>query len=147
METNTVLKRIELKQFSNRLALEMGLAIIELVKNRNQIIGVEIARLNQPVFLYIDESLPVDKHHWIKRKANTAKHFEESSLSVRFELERKNRSLEQFYGLNENEYVAKGGAIPLFVDGAGLIGIITVTGLPDTDDHQLIIDALQGRFF
>lgn len=147
METNTVLKRIELKQFSNRMALEMGLAIIELAKTRKQIIGVEITRLNQPVFLYIDDSLPVDKHHWIKRKANTAKHFEESSLSVRFELERKNRTLEQFYGLNENEYVAKGGAIPLFVDGAGLIGIITVTGLPDTDDHQLIIDALQGRFF
>jgi uncharacterized protein (UPF0303 family) len=147
MEASTVIKRIELKQFTNRMALEMGLAIIELAKNRQQIIGVEIARLNQPVFLYIDDSLPVDKHHWIKRKANTAKHFEESSLSVRFELEKKNRTLEQFYGLNEKEYVAKGGAIPLFVDGAGLIGIITVTGLPDTDDHQLIIDALKGRFF
>ena len=147
MEATTVIKRIELKQFSNRLALEMGLAIIELAKNRQQIIGVEIARLNQPVFLYIDDSLPVDKHHWIKRKANTAKHFEESSLSVRLELEKKNRTLEQFFGLSEKEYVAKGGAIPLFVDGAGLIGIITVTGLPDTDDHQLIIDALKGRFF
>lgn len=147
MEASTVIKRIELKKFSNRMALEMGLAIIELAKKRQQIIGVEIARLNQPVFLYIDDSLPVDKHHWIKRKANTAKHFEESSLSVRLELEKKNRTLEQFFGLSEKEYVAKGGAIPLFVDGAGLIGIITVTGLPDTDDHQLIIDALKGRFF
>ncbi|KYP15253.1 heme-binding protein [Flavihumibacter sp. CACIAM 22H1] len=147
MDTTAVLKRIELTSFNNSKALQMGLAIIDLAKKRKQVIGVEIARLNQPIFLYIDDDLPADKNHWLKRKANTARHFEESSLYVRYELEKKNRTLEAFFGLDEKDYVAKGGAIPLFVTGAGIIGTITVTGLPDTEDHQLIIDALQGNFF
>ncbi len=40
------IKFIQLKKFNNRLALEMGLAIIELAKSRNQHIAIEITRLN-----------------------------------------------------------------------------------------------------
>jgi len=32
------------------------------------------------------------------------------------------------------------------VESAGLIATITVTGLADVDDHQLIVDALQEYF-
>ena len=78
---NEVLKKIELDSFSNRMALEMGLKIIDLAKSRNQHIAVEICRLNHTVFIYIDDTLPVDKHNWLRRKTNVAKQFEESSLS------------------------------------------------------------------
>ena len=141
------IKKMELEKFSNKLALEMGLSIIDLAKTRNQHIAIEISRLNHTIFLFIDDSLPVDKHNWLRRKANIAKHFEESSLSVKNDLINGKMSLEETFGLDEKDYVAKGGSIPIFVKNVGMVGTITVSGLKDIEDHQIIIDALKGKYF
>jgi uncharacterized protein (UPF0303 family) len=144
---NDVIKKIELDSFSNRIALEMGLKIIDLAKSRNQHIAVEIIRLNHTIFLYIDDNLPMDKHNWLRRKANVAKQFGESSLSVKNDLKEGNMNLEKTFALDEKNFLAKGGAIPIFVKGAGMVAIITVSGLHDEEDHKIIIDALKGKYF
>lgn len=137
---------IEVKEFSNELALEMGIAIIKLAKSRNQKIAVEIRRLNHTVFLFVDDGLAADKHVWLKRKSNVAIFFEMSSLSVRKTLEEKNRTLKDSYGLDEKDYAASGGSIPIFVENVGMVGTITVSALKDFEDHQLILDALTDTF-
>jgi uncharacterized protein (UPF0303 family) len=142
-----VIKKIELDSFSNQIALEMGMKIIDLAKSRNQHIAVEICRLNHTVFIYVDDDLPVDKHNWLRRKANVAKQFEESSLSVKNDLKEGNMTLEKTFGLDEKDFLAKGGSIPIFIKNAGMIATITVSGLHDEEDHKIIIDALQGKYF
>lgn len=144
---NETMRRIELAVFSNRTALEMGLAIIALAKSRNQRIALEISRLNHTVFLYIDDDLPVDKHNWLRRKANVAKQFEESSLSVKEDLRNGNMTLEKTFGLDAKDFMAKGGSIPIFVKDGGMIATITVSGLRDEEDHTVIIEALKGKYF
>jgi len=147
IENGEMVKIIELEKFSNSLALEMGLTIVKLAKSRNQHIGIEISRLNQTIFLSIDDSLPMDKHNWLRRKANVAKQFEESSLSVKNDLKEGNMTLEKTFGLDEKDFLAKGGSIPIFVKGVGMVATITVSGLHDEEDHKIIIDALQGKYF
>ncbi|SEB38597.1 Uncharacterized protein, UPF0303 family [Tenacibaculum sp. MAR_2009_124] len=137
-----LLKKITLQEFSNDISLKMGLKILDLARERNQRIAIEICRLNHTVFLYIDDTLPADKHNWLRRKANVAKHFEESSLSVKNDLKNGNMTLEDTFQLPNKDYLAKGGSIPLFLDNAGMIGTITVSGLTDVEDHQIIIEAL-----
>ncbi|WP_394171674.1 heme-degrading domain-containing protein [Saccharospirillum alexandrii] len=129
-------------QFTNRMALDMGLAIIELARKRDARIGVSIRRLNQTVFEFIDNDLSADKANWIRRKVNTTLNFAESSLAVRLDLEQMGKTLAADFGLSDDDYIAKGGCIPIVVTSAGLIGTITVTGLKDVDDHQIIVDAL-----
>jgi uncharacterized protein (UPF0303 family) len=141
-----IIRRIELESFSNQIAMEMGLRIIELAKSRDQAIAVEISRLNHTVFLYVEDGLPADKHNWLRRKANVAKYFEESSLAVKATLEKRQMSLEKPFGLEEKDYIAKGGSIPVFVKNAGMIATITVSGLRDFEDHDIIIEALQGKY-
>ncbi len=104
--------------------------------------AVSIDRLNHTVFKYIGDGLPEDKHDWLRRKANVAIRFEESSLSVKEDLQKGGMSLTETFGLDEKDFVAKGGSIPVKVKGAGLIAVITVSGLSDVEDHQLIVDAL-----
>ncbi|MEO6950024.1 MAG: heme-binding protein [Ginsengibacter sp.] len=142
-----IIRKIELETFSNRIALDMALSIIELAKSRNQQIAVEIARLNHTIFLYVDDNLPNDKHNWLRRKANVAKHFEESSLSVKNDLAESNMTLEKTFGLDSKDFLAKGGSIPISVKSAGMIATITVSGLHDEEDHKIIIDALEGKYF
>lgn len=141
-----ILRKIELDRFSNRIAFDMGVKIIDLAKSRNQHIAVEVCRLNQTVFLYVDDTLPVDKHNWLRRKANITRQFEESSLSVKNDLKEGNMSLEKTFGLDERDFLAKGGAIPIFVKNGGMIAIITVSGLHDEEDHNIIIEALKGSY-
>lgn len=57
----------------------MGLSIINLAKERNQNVAVPVDRLNHTIFRYFDNDLPADKHNWLRRKANVAKQFEQSS--------------------------------------------------------------------
>lgn len=141
-----MIHEIEIKEFSNQLALEMGLEIIKLAKLRNKKIAVEIKRLNHIVFLFVDDSLGADKHIWLKKKSNVAMLFEMSSLSVRKNLEEKNRTLKDSYGLEDKDYAASGGSIPIFVENVGMVGTITVSALKDFEDHQLILDALTGTY-
>ena len=140
-------RKIELNSFNNRLGMEMGLAIIDLAKKKNKNIAVQVERLNQIIILYVDENLPADKHDWLKRKANVSKRFEQSSLSVKKDLVNGNMTLKETFALDDKEYLAKGGSIPVFVKNAGMIAIITVSGLHDEEDHKIIIDALKGKFF
>lgn len=144
---NQVTERIELKKFNNRIAFEMGSKIIALAKSKNQHIAIEISRLNQTVFLYVDDGLPMDKHNWLRRKVNVSKQFEKSSLSVKNDLFQGNMSLAKTFGLDEKDFIAKGGAIPVYIKDAGMIAIIAVSGLHDEEDHQIIVQALKGTFF
>ena len=146
IENKVIIKKMELEKFNNKLALEMGLSIIDLAKTRNQHIAIEISRLNHTIFLFFDDKLPADKHNWLRRKANVAKHFEESSLSVKNDLISGKMSLEETFGLDTKDYIAKGGSIPIFVKNVGMVGTITVSGLKDIEDHQIIIDALRKYF-
>ena len=143
---NGILRRIELDSFSNRIAFDMGVKIIDLAKSRNQHIAVEVCRLNQTVFLYVDDTLPVDKHNWLRRTAHISRQFEESSLSVKNDLKDGNMALEKTFGLDEKDFLAKGGAIPVFIKNGGMIAVITVSGLHDEEDHNIIIEALKGSY-
>lgn len=142
-----IVRRIELDAFNNRTGLEMGLAVIAQAKRSNKVVAVKIERMHHTIFLYVDEGLPADKHAWLRRKAEVAKRFEDSSLVVKLDLQAEGLSLEETFALDSKQYVAKGGAIPIFVKGAGMVAIITVSGLHDQEDHDFIIASLEGRFF
>lgn len=146
MAQTKIIKMIELESFSNQTAMDMGMAIINLAKKRHQHIAVEIDRLTHPVFLYVDDSLTADKHNWLRRKINLVKRFEESSLSVKNDLLEGKMTLDKTFGLDEKDFLARGGAIPVFVKGAGMIAIIAVSGLHDEEDHKIIIDALKEKY-
>jgi uncharacterized protein (UPF0303 family) len=40
------------------------------------------------------------------------------------------------------DYATHGGSFPLSVAGAGIVGSVTVSGLPMRQDHELAIEAL-----
>ena len=52
-------------------------------------------------------------------------------------------TLEQRYGLSPQDHAAHGGGFPLILAGLGCIGAITVSGLPQVEDHGLVVEVLE----
>jgi len=61
------------------------------------------------------------------------------------ELHQKNTSLADRFGLILTEFAAHGGSFPITIAGSGVIGSVGVSGLPQRDDHELVVEALCGE--
>lgn len=79
---------------------------------------------------------------WATRKARLAQHFEQSSLLVRLVHERDGEDVNTRHALSPELFQAHGGAFPLRASGAGVIGTVVVSGLPQLDDHAFVVEQL-----
>lgn len=130
------------KSFSNHDALEIGLSIIESAKAFDKPIAINIVKNGQTVFHYAMDHTAPDQDIWIKRKSNVVLRHHSSSYFMRLYNEMKNRSYYDFYSASPYEFAIHGGAFPIKIEGSGVIGVITVSGLSQEDDHNLIVEAL-----
>ena len=51
-------------------------------------------------------------------------------------------TLAEKFALPASRYAAAGGAVPLRVTGAGVVGWMGVSGLPQVEDHRLVVRVL-----
>jgi uncharacterized protein (UPF0303 family) len=58
-------------------------------------------------------------------------------------LKSKGQTMEEKYLISSGEFAAHGGAFPLIIRGVGVVGTITVSGLPQEEDHQLVVATLR----
>jgi uncharacterized protein (UPF0303 family) len=61
---------------------------------------------------------------------------------VGLSLKAKNETLFESQGLPVADYATHGGSFPLAVAGAGVVGSVTVSGLPQRADHELVVEVL-----
>ncbi|MFC4101389.1 heme-degrading domain-containing protein [Paenibacillus xanthanilyticus] len=137
-------RELQFDRFDNETALELGLAIIGEAKRQEKGITVEIYRGGQRLFAHAMAGTSAENENWIRRKNNVVNHFGQSSWRVALTVREEGKSLETDYGLPLADYVGAGGGFPLIVRGEGQVGTITVSGLPDQEDHDLLIAALRG---
>lgn len=135
---------LQFAEFSNEAALNIGMLLIEQAKKENKVIVIDIARCNgQQLFHYELDGTCEDNGHWPPRKANVVKRFGHSSLYIGTRLKRDGETLHGNLFLDPGEYSAYGGSFPIIIKNAGIIGTITVAGLPDTEDHNLVVTCIK----
>jgi uncharacterized protein (UPF0303 family) len=81
--------------------------------------------------------------HWAARKRNVSRILHRSSLSLLIESRTQNFDFNARYRLSD-DYAAGGGGVPLILRNGVLVGTVGVSGLPDVDDHILIVEALRS---
>ena len=52
------------------------------------------------------------------------------------------KTLADLGALPERDYAAHGGSVPIIVKGTGCVGAVTVSGLPQRDDHRVVVEAM-----
>jgi uncharacterized protein (UPF0303 family) len=102
-------------------------------------IAIDVRRFGQVLFYAALAGTSPDNAEWIRRKSNLVARFHRSSYAIGLEA---GASLFEKYGLPLADFAAHGGSFPIRVHGAGVIGSVTVSGLPQRADHELVVEAL-----
>ena len=116
--------------------------IKEAAKKVKKPIAINIQKNGQTVFHYAMDGTSPDQDEWIKKKSNVTLRHHHSSYYMRLYNEFKNRSYFEFYQVSPYEYAIHGGAFPITIERLGVIGVITVSGLTQEEDHNLIVEAI-----
>src|SRR5580693_1764895 len=132
-------------EFDEEIAWKVGSQLRELASARRLPVAIEIKRFGQPLFYSALNGSTPDNAEWVRRKGNVVGRFHRSSYAIGLVLKETNSTLADKYELTSSDYASHGGAFPLKVAGAGVIGSATVSGLPQRADHELVVEALCGQ--
>ena len=136
-------RELAFDRFDEATAWALGAHLRELaVSRRFPTLVIDVRRFGQPLFYStVGQTVP-DHAEWIRRKSNVVARFHRSSYALGLEMEQKDSSLTERYGLPLADYATHGGSFPLRVARAGVIGSVTVSGLPQREDHELAVEGI-----
>jgi uncharacterized protein (UPF0303 family) len=136
-------RELQLTHIDEQMAWELGVRLRTMAEERGLSIVVDVRRFGQPLFYTALKGTTPDNVAWVTRKSNVVARFHRSSYGVGLTMKMKNDSLEA-RGFPINEFASHGGSFPLAVKNAGIVGSVTVSGLPQRADHELVVEALCG---
>jgi uncharacterized protein (UPF0303 family) len=134
---------LQFTSFTNETALELGLRIVGAAKQAGKAVTVNITRNGQVLFHHAMAGTANDNAEWIRRKNNVVNRFGHSSYYVGINYKNRGLDFDTVAYLDSKEYAAYAGAFPLSVKDVGIVGTITVSGLPGVQDHILLVGVLQ----
>jgi uncharacterized protein (UPF0303 family) len=120
----------------------LGSRLRELSLARSAPAAIDIRRFGQVLFSCALPGATPDNAEWIRRKSNVVQRFLRSSYAIGQGLKEAGLTLAEKHGLGDADYATHGGSFPLTVAGAGVVGSITVSGLPQREDHELVVRGL-----
>jgi len=132
------------QSFDEAAALAIGLSIKAAAEGKGKSLAIDIRLWNRPLFFFAMPGTSFDNAEWVRRKSNCVKRYGRPSYAVSLRL-KKNSGGTLFAaddGVDPMEIAAHGGSFPIRVAGAGIIGSITVSGVPGRDDHGFVVAAI-----
>ncbi|MFE0736724.1 heme-degrading domain-containing protein [Streptomyces sp. NPDC058855] len=135
--------RLILPRFTYEDAWALGSLLVRLARERRAPVAVDIRRGPQQLFHCALPGSSADNDAWIDRKRRVVERYGCSSFLVGARFRAKGTTFEQSSRLDPDRYAAHGGSFPVAVEGAGVIGSVTVSGLPQAEDHALVVEALE----
>lgn len=129
--------------FTNDDAWELGCLLVRLATERGLPVTVDVRRGTQQLFHAARPGTTADNDSWVQRKVRVVERFGTSSFLQGLRARAKGTTFAEVHDLPLQQYAAHGGAFPVHVDGVGVVGVVTVSGLPQADDHALVTEAIR----
>ncbi|GIE88311.1 heme-degrading domain-containing protein [Actinoplanes regularis] len=136
-------RRLVFTHFDEADAWALGCLLVNLATERRLPVAVDLRRGQQQLFHAGLPGSTADNDSWIERKVRVVYRFAASSYLVGRRLAAKGQSLDESMGTDPALFAAHGGAFPVRVPGVGVVGVVTVSGLPQAEDHALVVEALE----
>ena len=137
-------QELQFSQFNEDVAWSLGCQLVELARSRQLPVTVDITRGTHQLFHASLRGTSPDNDEWVKRKVRLVYRFGHSSFYIGQMLKSKGKTIEQSYLVPESEYAPHGGCFPVIVKDTGIVGTVTVSGLPQEEDHKLVVEAIRN---
>ena len=128
------------RSFDEEMAFRLGSCLRDLALVGQLPINIDIRLWDRPLFYAALPGSRASNSDWARRKINAVRHF--LKPSYRLFLENGDDVPPPRHGLAVSEFVFAGGAFPIRVEHAGVIGAVAISGLPSRDDHNTVVAAL-----
>jgi uncharacterized protein (UPF0303 family) len=135
-------RELQFPRLDEEVAWKLGQRLRELALARKFGVVLDVRRFGQPLFYCALPGTTPDNPEWVRRKSNVVARFHRSSYAIGLELQQSGGTIATKYGLSEADYAVHGGAFPIRVPAAGVVGSVTVSGVPQRSDHELVVEAL-----
>jgi len=138
-------RRLVFTRFDNTDAWRLGSAMVAAATERNLPVTIDIRRGGQQLFHAALAGTTAENDSWIERKVNVVSRFAAASYLVGRRLAARGTALDEALGVEPRLFAAHGGAFPVRVKDVGVVGTVTVSGLPQADDHAFVTEMI-GAF-
>ena len=136
-------QRLVFDQFDNNAAWELGSQMVLAARERGLPVVVSIERNGQRLFHAALPGTAADNDAWVDRKVRVVRRYGHSSYQVGCQFRAAGGTFEAKSRLDPDLYAAHGGSFPLTIRDVGVVGSITVSGLPQADDHAFVVEQLE----
>jgi uncharacterized protein (UPF0303 family) len=137
--------RLALPSCSIEDAVAIGSWLLAAATEREKPITIEVWRGSRLVFRAARPGTNAHNDLYLAGKRRVVEHFGHSSYHEQRRHLAAGTTFEDETSLRFPEYAANGGGFPLIVAGTGLVGVVLVSGLPEEEDHALIVEALEAH--
>ena len=135
-------RRLRFDRPNKETAWALGSRLRALAAARSVAVTIEVRLARETVFFCAMPGTSPANADWARRKRNTVELLSRSSYGVGRSLALEGSSLESSMGLPTRDYASHGGSVPLCTSNGLCVGAVTVSGLPQREDHALVIEAL-----
>lgn len=133
---------LRFERFDLATAWALGALLQELAQARGLGVAIDIQLHAMPAFYAALPGSTPDNANWIRRKRNLVLRLFKSSYATGLSMAQQGTTLQAKLGLADTDFAPHGGSFPITVTGTGCIGAVTVSGLPQREDHNLVVEAL-----
>lgn len=127
--------------FDSSTAWLLGESIKAHCDSLNLAVTIEIRLCRDTVFFYAMPGTSPNNADWARRKRNACELQQRSSYAIGLAL-LDGETLESQSGLPLRDYAHHGGSVPIRVKGIGCVGTATISGLPQRDDHNIVVQTM-----
>lgn len=135
-------ERLRFQHFNEADAWELGTRMRSAAEARNLPLVIDIRHHGRPLFYAALAGTDADNPEWVRRKSNVTLRYHKSSYRFGRELAEKAAVLAQDRGVDPMDYAPHGGSFPIHLIGTGCIGAVTVSGVPQREDHNFVVEML-----
>jgi uncharacterized protein (UPF0303 family) len=138
-------EELQFTSFTNDDAWELGTALVEYARREGAPVAIDISRNHHQLFHAALPGATPDNDTWIARKQRVVHRFGHSTLHTRQAFVERGTTFEEALGLDPQRYAAHGGGFPVLVRSVGPVGVVVVSGLPQLEDHRMVVSALRAH--
>ncbi len=136
-------EELQFTTFDSTHAWRLGSWVVKKARKENLPIAVDITVANRCLFHWSANEAAVDNDRWIERKQRSVMRFGHSSFYLGRLLAVLGQSAAEKYYVDEAEYAFHGGSFPLRLQKTGVVGTMSVSGLRQEEDHDLVVQAIR----